>query len=352
MAGTSDAQAMRRAVLLARRGPVGPNPRVGCVVLDANGEPVGEGWHEGAGTPHAEVVALQAAGERSWGGTVVVTLEPCAHHGRTPPCVALLLSTGVSRVVYGRPDPNPVAAGGAQVLRSAGLKVVELPDKGLRADVDRLPTSSMFAVAHGRPFVTWKFAATLDGRSAARDGSSRWITGPSARSDVHRRRSECDAILVGTGTVLADDPHLTIRDDQGRPAARQPLRAVMGLRDLSPGARVLDAAAPTVRLRTRDPRAALKQLWDLDSQHVWLEGGPKLAAAFLTAGLVDEVVAYLAPALLGAGPSAVGDLGLSTIADALRLELVDVAALDGDVRIIARTRGYPKEDRTDVHRDR
>jgi diaminohydroxyphosphoribosylaminopyrimidine deaminase/5-amino-6-(5-phosphoribosylamino)uracil reductase len=336
VAGWSEAQAMHHAVRLAVKGPVGVNPRVGCVILNANGELVGEGWHEGAGTAHAEVVALRAAGEQARGGTAVVTLEPCTHQGRTPPCVAQLASAGIVRVVYGRPDPNSIAAGGARALHSSGVDVASFQEQPLLAEVFRLTDRWAFGLAHGRPFVTWKFAATLDGRSAAADGSSRWITGPAARADVHRRRSECDAILVGTGTILADNPRLTVRDDQNQPVMRQPMRVVMGLRDLSPRARVLDEAAPTVHLRTRDPEVALKQLWDLDVRHVWLEGGPRCAAAFVSAGTVDEVVAYIAPALLGAGPSAVGDLGLATVADALRLELVDVSAIDGDIRIIAR----------------
>ncbi len=340
---------MSRAVALARRGPVGPNPRVGAVVLDKQGHVAGEGWHEGAGTAHAEVVALRAAGDRARGGTILVTLEPCNHHGRTGPCVEALRASGVARVVYGRADPNPVAGGGAAALRSAGVAADAYDDVHAaeaqrpgaqaapvdpRAEVEALVARWVFAVEHLRPFVTWKFAATLDGRSAARDGSSRWITGPEARADVHRRRSECDTVLVGSGTVLADDPRLTVRDDAERPVPRQPLRAVMGLRDLPPGARVLDDDARTVRLRTRDPQAAIGQLWEAGTRHVWLEGGPTLAAAFLAAGLVDEVVAYIAPALLGAGPAAVGDLGVHTISDALRLDLVDVATIGGDLRLV------------------
>jgi diaminohydroxyphosphoribosylaminopyrimidine deaminase/5-amino-6-(5-phosphoribosylamino)uracil reductase len=341
VAGSTQAQAMARALQLARRGPVGPNPRVGCVVLGPGGEPAGEGWHEGAGTPHAEVMALQAAGDRARGGTAVVTLEPCAHQGRTGPCVEALLAAGVARVLYGRPDPDPVAAGGAHRLRTAGVAVAELDPRQepeLRAAVEELVGPWAFAVRHRRPFVTWKFAATLDGRSAARDGSSRWITGPAARADVHARRAECDTVLVGTGTALADDPHLTVRDADDRLAAHQPRRAVMGLRELPAGARVLDDAAPTVLLRTREPAVALGRLWADGARHVWLEGGPRLAAAFLREGLVDEVVTYLAPALLGAGPSAVADLGLPTVADILRLQLVDVAVVGGDVRVRSRSR--------------
>jgi diaminohydroxyphosphoribosylaminopyrimidine deaminase/5-amino-6-(5-phosphoribosylamino)uracil reductase len=331
MAAPDEVTAMRRALELAALGPVrGPNPRVGCIVLGTDGRTAGEGWHAGAGTAHAEVVALRAAGDRARGGTAVVTLEPCAHTGRTGPCTQALIDAGVARVVVAAADPNPQAAGGAHLLRAAGVDV----EVGVLAEQSqRLNRRWRFAVAHGRPFVTWKFAATLDGRSAAADGSSRWITGEQARADVHALRARADAVLVGTGTVLADDPRLTVRDGEGRELAEQPLRVVVGLRDLPPAARVLDTAAPTLHLRTRDPHAVLAELARREVRHAWLEGGPTLAAAFWRAGLVDEVVAYVAPALLGSGSPAVGDLGIGGIADALRLVLTEVARFGDDLRL-------------------
>lgn len=340
MAVVSEEQAMARALLLARRGPPGENPRVGCVILDRAGEVVGEGWHEGAGTAHAETVALAAAGSRASGGTAVTTLEPCAHHGRTAPCTDALINSVVSRVVYGHRDPNPIAAGGANVLTAAGLDVSDLRNPSLSALAGELVERWAVALRLGRPFVTWKFAATLDGRSAARDGSSRWVTGAAARADVHRLRAEHDTVLVGTGTVLADDPRLTVRDEIGVDAARQPRLAVMGLRDLPPNARVLaaGAGAPSLILRTRDPGLALAELWGLGSRQVLLEGGPTLAAAFLQVGSVDEVVAYVAPALLGAGVPAVADLGVDSIDDAWRFDLVDASVVGDDVRMTMRPR--------------
>ena len=334
MASSSEIAAMRRALAAAARGPAhGPNPRVGCVILDAAGAVVGEGRHEGAGTPHAEVVALAAAGPAARGGTAVVTLEPCDHTGRTGPCSHALLDAGVARVVIAADDVNPVAAGGARTLRAAGVDV----ETGALADDSRaLNRYWEFAVGTGRPFVTWKFAATLDGRSAAADGTSRWITGPAARADVHARRATSDAVLVGTGTVLADDPQLTVRDADGRPVARQPLRVVLGRRPLPPTARVLDGDAETLVLADRDPALALKQLHEREVRHVWLEGGPTVAAAFWRAGLVDEVVAYLAPALLGAGAAAVGDLGITTIGQAARLVPSEVRRLGDDVLVVSR----------------
>jgi len=319
--------AMRRALALATAPgvPTGPNPRVGCVLLAPDGTTVAQGWHRGAGSPHAEVAALQAAGTAARGATAVVTLEPCNHTGRTGPCAEALVAAGVRRVVYAQGDPNPVAAGGAETLRAAGVEVVG----GLLAEearaINRVWT---FAMDHGRPFVTWKFATTLDGRSAAADGTSRWVSSRAARLDTHRLRALCDTMLVGANTIAVDDPLLTVRDQDDRSLPRQPLRAVMGLRELPPDRRVFDDSAPSLRLRTRDPREALTTLFAHDRQHVFLEGGPTLATAFWTAGLVDEVVTYVAPMLLGAGRTAVGDLGITTITAAAHLDVTDVQVLD------------------------
>lgn len=328
-------RAMRRALEIAATPgvPLGPNPRVGCVLLAPDGTEIAEGFHRGAGTAHAEVAALTVAGDAARGATAVVTLEPCNHTGRTGPCSLALFEAGVKRVVYAQPDPNPKAAGGAQTLRNAGVEV----EMGLlENEARRLNRAWTFAMEHHRPFVTWKYAATLDGRSAAADGTSQWITGEAARRDVHRLRGECDAILAGTGTVLRDDPQLTVRDEVGENLPHQPLRVVVGKRDIPAGARVLDDAAQTVHLRSHDPAEVLRDLHDRDVQHAFLEGGPRLAAAFLAAGYVDEVVAYLAPKFLGSGRSAVGDLGIESIAGALDLVVSDVTVLGHDVRVTGR----------------
>jgi len=334
----SERSAMERALQLARTPgvPRGPNPRVGCVLLSADGTVLSEGYHRGAGTPHAEVDALTGAGDKARGATAVVTLEPCNHTGRTGPCTEALVAAGIRRVVYAQADASPIAAGGADALRAAGIEVVG----GLLADAARaLNPAWTFATEHRRPFVTWKFAATLDGRSAAVDGTSRWISSPAARRDTHELRRRCDAVLAGTGTVLVDDPELTVRDDADRPLPRdqQPLRAVMGLRTVPADRRVRNTAAETVVLATREPRDALRQLFDRGLRHVLLEGGPTLAAAFLTGGYVDEVVAYVAPMLLGSGLASVGDLGVHTLAGAHRLAVTDVSTLgegaDRNVRL-------------------
>src|SRR3954452_12791805 len=312
----AERMAMTRALEIAQSPgvPLGPNPRVGCVLLGPDGSTIAEGFHRGAGTPHAEVAALTEAGDRANGATAVVTLEPCNHSGRTGPCARALVDAGVSRVVFAQPDTTPVAAGGAAALRLAGLGL----EGCLMADQARAVNRAWtFAHLHQLPFVTWKLATTLDGRSAAVDGTSRWVSSRAARLDTHRLRAECDVMLVGTGTVEVDDPLLTVRDEHDRPVQRQPLRVVMGERDLAPDRRVFDDTAESVHLRTRDPEKALAELYARDRQHVFLEGGPTLAAAFLGAGLVDEIVVYVAPVLLGAGTPAVADLGITTIGDAL-----------------------------------
>jgi diaminohydroxyphosphoribosylaminopyrimidine deaminase/5-amino-6-(5-phosphoribosylamino)uracil reductase len=337
---------MLRAVDLATRGraSVLPNPVVGAVLLDPTGRVVGEGWHAFPGGPHAEVVALAEAGARAHGATAVVTLEPCDHAGRTPPCTRALIAAGVRRTVIATLDPWAPAAGGVATLRAAGIEVVT----GVHAEAaERVNEVWLTAVRRGQPYVTWKLAASLDGRSAAADGTSRWITGERARTDVHRLRGEVDTVLVGVGTVIADDPALTVRDAD-RLAPRQPLRVVADTHGRTPySAQVRDASADTWIATAEevgwsdgrlDPVALLERLHARGRRHVLLEGGPTLAAAFLQAGLVDRVVAYVAPVLLGAGVAALGDAGVTTIEQALRLDVDDVTVLDGDVRITGRPR--------------
>ena len=332
--------AMHRALALAEtvRGQTSPNPAVGATVLNVTGHLIGEGATAPAGGPHAEITALGVAGEHARGGTVVVTLEPCAHTGRTGPCADALIAAGVARVIYAVADPNPDAAGGADRLREAGVHVVAGVEEHAAASGALRPW--LHAVRSGRPFVTWKFAATLDGRAAAADYTARWISSAASRADAHRLRAIVDAIMVGSGTVLADDPHLTVRDAD-RLAARQPLRVVLDRRHRLHGpygqvARVLDNAAETVVLDTAVPQFALKALHDRGVRHVLLEGGPTLAGAFLEARCIDEVVAYIAPMLLGSGPPALADAGIGTLADAATLDVESVSRLGGDLKVVAR----------------
>ncbi|MGH3959270.1 bifunctional diaminohydroxyphosphoribosylaminopyrimidine deaminase/5-amino-6-(5-phosphoribosylamino)uracil reductase RibD [Mycobacterium sp.] len=296
------------------KGATYPNPPVGAVIVDREGRIAGVGGTGPTGSAHAEVVALRRAGTLAAGGTAVVTLEPCNHHGRTPPCVDALLESGVASVVYAVADPNPIATGGSARLAAAGVQVI--------ADVqaDLVAAGPLREWLHkqrtGLPHVTWKYAASVDGRSAAADGSSRWITSEAARADVHRRRAAADAIVVGTGTVLSDDPALTARRADGSLADRQPLRVVVGMREIPTEARVLNDDSRTMVIRTHDPADVLKAV--SDRTDVLLEGGPRLAGAFLRAGAIDRILAYVAPILLGGPITAVDDVGVPGIAHALR----------------------------------
>ncbi|MGW6708119.1 bifunctional diaminohydroxyphosphoribosylaminopyrimidine deaminase/5-amino-6-(5-phosphoribosylamino)uracil reductase RibD [Streptomyces sp. NPDC054956] len=348
---------MARAIELAARGigSTRPNPVVGCVITDASGTVVGEGWHERAGGPHAEVHALREAGTAARGGTAYVTLEPCNHTGRTGPCAQALVEAGVARVVYAVADPNPQAEGGADTLRAAGIAV----GSGLlAAEAEEVNAAWLTSVRLGRPYILWKYAATLDGRVAAADGTSRWISCSESRADVHRLRAEADAVVVGSGTLRADDPHLAVRGRDGFTAADQPLRVVLDTHaTIRPTARVLDDAAPTLVAVAEDADtrhlagvelarlphdkygisvdALLSELHRRGVRSVLLEGGPTLAGAFVAAGAVDKVVGYLAPVLLGAGPNALADAGISTLAEALRLEITETVRIGTDIRVTA-----------------
>lgn len=367
---TIDARFMELALSLAENGLglAPPNPLVGAVIV-AGGEIVGEGWHEGPGTPHAEVVALGQAGERAHGATLYTTLEPCSHQGRTPPCAPAVARAGVSRAVVATRDPNPVVDGnGVRMLRDAGVVV----DEGVLADrAARLIEGFAKHVITGLPFVTLKMAASLDGKVAARDGSSRWITGEAAREDVHRLRAASAVIVVGVGTVAVDDPSLTVRlpGYRGRPPVRV---AVDAAGRIPVSAALFDGSAPTLiatvagideRVRaaweaagaevlTLDPgsdpgRVPIAPLMEVlgkrEVQTVLIEGGPTLAWSAVEAGVVDRFVLYLAPKLVG-GTNAAGILGgdgIGTIADALPAEILDVQMVGKDLKVVA-----------DVHRDR
>jgi diaminohydroxyphosphoribosylaminopyrimidine deaminase/5-amino-6-(5-phosphoribosylamino)uracil reductase len=328
---STEAEAMRHALSLAAHGPVwGVNPRVGCVILSPAGEIIAEGWHRGVGTPHAEVDALSklAPGEAR-GATAVVTLEPCNHYGHTGPCSEALIAAGVARVVYSVSDPGVASSGGATRLREAGVEV----EGGLLADeVESFLRVWLTSTRLGRPFVSVKWASTLDGRAAAADGSSRWITGAAARQRVHEQREQVDAILVGTGTVIADDPSLTARGDAGELLPHQPVPVVIGDRDIPMGAKLAGALA----LRSHDLRAVLDDLFGRGIRHAYVEGGPTLASAFIAAGLADEYLIFLAPALLGGPGLAVGDFGVGDMAGIHRLHIDSIERLGEDLLVTAR----------------
>jgi diaminohydroxyphosphoribosylaminopyrimidine deaminase/5-amino-6-(5-phosphoribosylamino)uracil reductase len=359
---------MERAVALAERGVglASPNPLVGAIVV-VGGEVVGEGWHEGPGTPHAEIVALNAAGERARGATLYSSLEPCDHTGRTGPCTDAIVAAGVARVVSAVRDPNALVDGrGYRRLRDAGVEVV---DGVLRERAAHLNRAFFRHVTTGRPFVTWKVAATLDGKVAARDRSSRWITDDDARADAHRLRGWADAIVVGSGTVLADDPTLTVRDAGYR--GRATTRVVVDARGrVDPRAAVFSNDAPTIVATTPEAPPDVREAWRAagadveildasdggvpmpallerlgkrDAQGVLLEGGPSLAWSAVESGVVDELVLYLAPKLLGGSdaPTILDGAGLAPVAAALDVRIRTVERLGRGLKVVA-----------DVHRDR
>lgn len=378
-AETGDAGYMARAVALARRGWYGtpPNPRVGCVLV-RDGTVIGEGWHARAGDAHAEVNALRDAAARvggARGATAYVTLEPCRHSGRTPPCTDALIEAGVSRVVAGMTDPNPLVAGGG--LRALAAAGIEVASGLLAADCEALNPGFSTRMRTGRPRVRVKLAASLDGRTAGADGESQWITGEAARADVHRLRAESGAVVTGTGTALADDPSLTVRlpaDEAPGGRWRQPLRVVLDSRlRLPPTARMLGlpgrtlvftaaaagrnwdalavAGAELRRVPVSDQgldlTAVLRSLATEDEiNDVLVEAGPVLAGALVAAGLADELVLYVAPSVIGDGGRGLLHLpGVTRFADRRSLAITDIRAVGDDWRIVARPAGTSATDR-------
>ncbi len=348
--------AMRRALELAERGPAdNPNPQVGCVILDSAGNIVAEGWHQGAGTPHAEIAALAALPaewrERANELTAVVTLEPCNHTGRTGPCAVAISEARIGTVVYAVSDPGEASSGGSATLRNAGVRVMggvlETEGRELLAPWIARQQHLGRGSTEPRPLVTVKWAQTLDGRAAAADGSSQWITGPAARLDVHRRRAEADAILVGTGTLLADNPALTARDEHAAdgllvPAAEQPIPVVLGRRAIPADARINEhpalaahGLATPLQFAGDDLAAHLAELYERGVRSVFVEGGPTVASAFLKASLADEVFIYIAPALLGGPRLAIGDLGIESMTGIKRLQFSSIEHLGDDLLVRA-----------------
>ncbi len=325
--------AMHRALELAARGPVtGGNPQVGCVLLDADGTIVSEGWHHGAGTPHAEIDALSKI-DSAADLTAVVTLEPCNHTGRTGPCSEALLAAGIARVVYAVTDPGPVEGGGAERLREGGVEVIGgcLADE---ASAFLLPW--LTATRRRTPWVTVKWAASLDGRAAAADGTSQWISGPESRARVHEQRAASDSILVGTGTVIADDPTLTARTPDGGLYENQPLPVVIGERAIPGTARLWEHPRGVLEAGTRDLGATMTWLFDQGVRRAYVEGGPTLASAVIAAGLADEYLVFVAPKLLGGPRLGVGDIGVSSIDEARELTITNVERLGDDILVTAR----------------
>jgi diaminohydroxyphosphoribosylaminopyrimidine deaminase/5-amino-6-(5-phosphoribosylamino)uracil reductase len=328
---------MRAAFALAKKGPlVNENPRVGCVLVTDEGVTVAEGFHRGAGHDHAEVDALtklRAKGIPATGLTAVVSLEPCRHEGRTPPCAKTLVEAGISRVVYSVSDPGGKSAEGAKFLRDHGVEVVAgvLAEEGL--DVVRHWHT---ATSLRRPFITVKWAQSLDGRLAADDGTSQWITSPESRALVHVDRSQHGAIVVGSETALVDNPSLTARTENGDLYPTQPHAVVIGLRDIPDTAHVHQHPAGFSHFRTHNIVEVLDELDSRGIRSCYVEGGATLIAAFVRAGLVDEFHITMGPMLLGGQKVAISDIDVSTLGDAKHLTIVDFFVTGGDIRIVAR----------------
>lgn len=324
---------MQRAIALSQigLGRTAPNPIVGAVIVSADSSVVAEGFHNRAQSDdHAEVVALKIAGDRAKGATMYVTLEPCNHTGTTGPCTQAIIDAGISIVVYAVADPNPKAAGGADVLKAAGIEVVS----GVGADEASYANRAWLTkIIKGRPFITWKVAATLDGKIAALDGTSKWITNEASRADVQKVRRSVDAIMVGTQTLIVDDPHLIPRDGF---TGSNPLRIVCGTQDLPKGAQVFDNAAPTKVIASKDLEVVAAELLATGVNHILLESGPTLASAMLHACMLDELMIYQGPSLLGSGKNFVADLGALTLDHAMKMPRVSTETFGDDVKSIYR----------------
>lgn len=305
--------AMGLALDQAVEGIRGANPLVGAALLSPAGELLGLGCHHGAGTPHAEAAVLaRLRPDQVRGATMVVSLEPCSHVGRTPACSQAIIDAGISTVVYAASDPSRAAAGGAQQLRAAGIAVLGGVLAGRAEELNR---RWFAAVRAGRPYTSVHIAQTLDGRIAAADGSSQWISSPESLAANHALRARVDAMLVGTGTVIADDSRLTARRADGSLAPKQPLRVVLGRRDI-PADAALRGDGHWLQIRSHDPLQAGQTLKTKGVDHLMVEGGAQVTAAFLRADLVDELIISVAPIVLGAGTSSIGDLGIGTLSQA------------------------------------
>jgi diaminohydroxyphosphoribosylaminopyrimidine deaminase/5-amino-6-(5-phosphoribosylamino)uracil reductase len=301
-----------------------PNPNVSAAIYSADEKLIADGFHNRTNSvDHAEIIALKKAGAAARGATLVVSLEPCAHTGTTPPCVDAIIEAGIAKVVYAVADPNPIAAGGAQKLKDAGI-VVEHCES---AELEFVQRAWLHKERTGRPLMVWKVATTLDSKVAASDGTSQWITGPESRDDVQALRAQSDAILIGTNTALVDNPHLIPRGH-----AVRPVRIVCGEQVVPPTHRIFDSEARTISVKSKSIPELMKVLSDEGFNQVLVEAGPTLGSALMASGKIDELIMYQAPKMLGAGKEFVSHLGISTLEDHMELELLSVAQFGGDIK--------------------
>ena len=319
-----DAYAHLYTLSLQGLGVSTPNPNVSAAIYGAGGSLIADGFHNRTmSVDHAEVVALKKAGAAARGATMVVSLEPCAHTGRTPPCVQAIIDAGISTVIYAVADPNPIAAGGAEKLADAGIAVEYRESK----ELSYVQRAWLHKEKTGRPLMLWKVATTLDSKVAASDGTSQWITGPESRADVQELRAQSDAILIGTNTALVDNPHLIPRGHTARP-----VRIISGEQEVPATNRVFDSEARTISVKSKSIPELMKVLSDEGFSQVLVEAGPTLGSALMASGNIDELIIYQAPKMLGAGKEFVSRLGISTLADHLELELLSVKAFGSDIK--------------------
>jgi len=301
-----------------------PNPNVSAAIYSADEKLIADGFHNRTNSvDHAEVIALKKAGAAARGAILVVSLEPCAHTGTTPPCVDAIIEAGITKVIYAVADPNPLAAGGAQKLIDAGI-VVEHRES---SELEFVQRAWLHKERTGRPLMVWKVATTLDSKVAASDGTSQWITGPESRDDVQALRAQSDAILIGTNTALVDNPHLIPRGHAARP-----VRIVCGEQTVPPTHRIFDGEARTISVKSKSIPELIKVLSDEGFNQVLVEAGPTLGSALMASGKIDELIMYQAPKMLGAGKEFVSHLGISTLEDHMELELLSVAQFGSDIK--------------------
>ena len=326
-----DAYAHLYSLSLQGLGVSTPNPNVSAAIYSSDGALVADGFHNRkTSIDHAEVIALKKAGDLARGATMVVSLEPCAHTGTTPPCTKAIIDAGIAKVIYTVVDPNPIASGGAELLRAAGIDV-EYRESAHLAYVQR---AWLHKEVTGRPLMVWKVATTVDGKVAASDGTSQWITGPESREDVQNLRAQSDAILIGTNTAIVDNPHLIPRGHTARP-----VRVISGEQEVPATNKIFDSEAPTISVKSKSIPELIKVLSDEGFNQVLVEAGPTLGSALLASGNIDELIIYQAPKMLGAGKEFVSRLGISTLDDHLKLELISVRQLGSDIKSHYRVRG-------------
>ncbi len=321
----NDAYSHLALLSAAALGRTAPNPNVSAAIYSSTGELIADGAHNRTlSSDHAEVVALKKAGSAARGATIVVSLEPCNHTGTTGPCVDAIIDAGISKVIYAVKDPNPIAAGGADRLESAGIDVEFMASP----ELEDIQGAWLHRITTGRPYFIWKVATTLDGRVAASDGTSQWISSEQSREDVQQLRSQSDAILIGTGTALADNPTLRPRVE----GAISPIRIVMGGRDVPADFNLNDGKSQTIFLKSHSVEDLLKALDYIPVNQVLVEAGPQLGSALMAADVIDEVLLYQAPIVLGEGKSWLEGIGISTIADARSLSLISTQAIGPDIK--------------------